>query len=68
MPIYVTLRKRCSSNSEAFAPELLKNLEEIYPLYYIRSNMFSNLLSHTNANPSEYIGNLEEMFHRILID
>ena len=38
---------RFSSNSEAFASELLLNLEEMFPRYYVNSNV----LSHTGMLP-----------------
>ena len=39
-----------SINSEANASELLKNLEEMFPVYYIHSYMFSMyLLLHTSV-------------------
>ena len=39
-----------SINSEANASELLKNIEEMFPVYYIHSDMFSMyLLLHTSV-------------------
>ena len=32
-----------SSNAEAFASELLENIEEMFPLYYMHSDMLSIL-------------------------
>ena len=41
------ISSRFSSISEAFAPELLRNLEEMCPQYYIHSDMFSMFESST---------------------
>ena len=34
------ISSRLSSNSEAFASELLENLEEMFPLHYMHNDMF----------------------------
>ena len=36
----VNISSKFSINSEAFASELIENLEEMFPKYYIHSNIF----------------------------
>ena len=37
------ISSRCSSNSEAYASELLENTEEMFSLYYMHSDTFIKL-------------------------
>ena len=41
---------RFSSNSEAFAPKLLENLEALFPRCYIQSDKFINLLKSSTTS------------------
>ena len=64
-----------SSNSEAFASELLENLEEMFPMYYIYSGVFSvfkSTITHwrvtrcVKVNEASLIDDLSKQLHNVV--